>query len=151
MNPYGALIVDPGQTRVWTPRPDMPQVRYTERDGTTYIAPDTGALADELLSTVEATPRRTPRERYQSMLNKVLPDMLRAYHDYGQMPEWPRSLQAVLAYIAERDHDPTLTTMGGVDQVIRQGKALVAYLSETGARQQAEADSKMVTLNWSGH
>ena len=159
MNARGArlLITDVAQEKIWAEQTSVPYPMLTgikEIDDRAWDAfeAETAPIAYQAMrETLEPVVRRTPRERYEAMLNRVLPDMLKAYRENGQMPEWPRSLQAVLEHVAARDHDPTLIERGGVEQVIRQGKALVSYLVETGARQQAAQDYKKVALDYPGH
>jgi hypothetical protein len=144
MDPRGAriLITDKAQGRIWE--------EYVDPRDTSMGLPGMAQAVEAMRQTLPAHPRRTPRQRYESMLNKVLPDMLRMYRETGAA-RWPRSVQVVLDYLAEREHDPTLAQPGGVEQVIRQGKALVRYTSERSLNEQTERDRKKVTLDWSGH
>lgn len=144
MNTRGAriLITDPGTARIYE--------EYVDPTDTSMGLPGMAGAVQAMKETLPPIVRRTPRQRMESMLQKVLPDMLRAYQTTGKA-EWPTSLQKVLNDEAERLHDPSLAQPGGVEQVIRQGKALTQYLAETGARQQSAQDSKKVALDWSGH
>jgi hypothetical protein len=101
-----------------------------------------------LVDTTPQVVRRTPLQRTDSLTEKVLTDAMAFFRLNGR---WPKSAIDTLRTIAERDHDPSLTTDGGVEQFIRQGKALARYLAETGERKQAEQDSKRVVRNWAGH
>lgn len=139
------LIVDKARGKIWEEQVDPTDYSMGE------LVPGMAQAVQAMKETLPPVVRRDPRARYEAMLNRILPDMLRAYELTGEMPRWPDSLEAVLHYLAERDHDPTLEQTGGVEQVIRQGKAFVRYLAEQGARQQSAQDSKKVTLDWSGH
>lgn len=136
------LITDVGESRIWQ--------EYVDPGDVSMGLPGMAGAVQAMKDTLPNRPRRTPRERMESMLQRVLPQMLAAYKETGKA-EWPRSMQNVLDEIAKRDHDPTIAHAGDVEQVIRQGKALTRWLSETGARQQSLADYKQVTVEWAGH
>ena len=84
------------------------------------------------------------------MMQRVVRQAVESYRYTGRA-QWPQSVQRVLEDRAKIEHDPTLLNEGGVEQVIRQGKALARHLTETGVQKQRESDMKKVTLDWAGH
>lgn len=144
MNTRGArvLITDQNKGRIWE--------EYVDPRDVSMGLPGMAQAVAAMKETLPPIVRRNPRERFRSMLDKVLPQMLEQYRATGRC-RWPASVQRTLTEISLAQNDPTLTDEGGVEQVIRQGKALTQWLSETGERQQAAQDSRKVTLDWSGH
>lgn len=153
MNERGAklLITDMAQGRIWEAERDLELVRYTDADGSSYLAPAQEAVFEDMRSTVAPPTRRTPRERLEATMQPLVADALASYKATGRIV-WPRSAETALAHIAMLIHDPTITDdTGGAEQVIRQGKALALYITETGEMQQKHQDSKKTTLDWAGH
>jgi hypothetical protein len=143
MNARGAqiLIVDPAG-RIFE--------EYVDPRDISMGLPGMAQAVQAMKETLPVVTRRTPRERLEAMIRRVMPDMLEMYRVTGKA-EWPSSVREVLHYLAERDNDPSLEVAGGVADVIHQGKALMGWIAETGGRQQAAQDYKKVTLDWAGH
>lgn len=136
MNTSGArvLITDSTQGRVWEE-----YVRDPEEDADTVYQ----AMKD----TLDPVVRRTPKARYEAMLKRILEDAITSYSKTGRA-SWPASVQRVFQELAV--DDPTILNEGGIEQVIRQGKALARHVVETGENQQRAQDRKRTTLGWSG-
>src|SRR5215470_17460259 len=92
------LIVDKAQERIWEETVDP-------RDESMGL-PGMAQAVEAMRQTLPVRPRRTHRQRFESMFDKVLPDMLRMYRVAGRAA-WPTSAREALRYLADRDHDPS--------------------------------------------
>lgn len=144
MNPRGArvLITSTPDQKIWAEDVDPRDMSM----GLPGMAQAVAAMRETLPPVV----RRTPRERHRAFMEKVVKEAVQSYRVTGRI-EWPASALVAIKHQAAKEHDPTLLQDGGVEQIIRQGKALARYVTEQTVNRQKENDLKKVTLDWSGH
>lgn len=85
--------------------------------------------------------RRTPRERYKVLIDRLVADGLKSYRAYGY-PVWPKSVQDDLKALGWKEGDPRL---------YEQVEALARKYIEEGAQKQRAKDARKSTLDWHGH
>jgi hypothetical protein len=145
VNSQGAvLIVDPGQGRIWEAEKDIPLERFGS-----FRAPSMDGVFEDMKSTLPPVIRRSPRQRMESMMQRIVEQAVTSYRITGKA-QWPKSTLDTLGEIARKNNDPQLLKEGGIEQVIYQGKALARHLAEEGENRQKAQDSKRTTRNWSG-
>lgn len=138
MNPRGArVLITGGEERI-----------YEEHVADLETADE--QVYQAMRDTVPLPKRRTPEQRLQATMQPMVEQAVTSYTQTGRI-RWPRSAEVALAEIARLNNDPTLLQDGGVEQVIRQGKALARWIVERGEQQQKAQDRKKVTLDWAGH
>jgi len=85
--------------------------------------------------------RRTARERYKVLIDRLVADGMKTYRAYGY-PVWPKSVQDDLKALGWKEGDPRF-----YDQV----EALARKYIEEGANKQREKDAKVTSREWHGH
>lgn len=85
--------------------------------------------------------RRTPRERYLALLQRLRTEAEKSVQLHGRVI-WPASLQAELTALGWRAGNPDLAG---------QVEALARRMFEKAAHQQADSDRSKVTRDWHGH
>jgi len=104
-------------------------------------APTEEQMRAELTADLPPPIRRSARDRYRVLVNRLFAEGQRTYAQFGY-PVWPKSIQDELKTLGWTEGNPNL--QGQVEALARK------YIEE-GARIQKEKDSKKVTLDWSGH
>ena len=100
-----------------------------------------GHLVAKLNEGLPAVVRRTPRQRYDVLLQRLVQDGLKSYKAFGRV-EWPKSIQDELRVLGWKDGDPNFWG---------QAEALARKFIEEGANIQRAKDQRKVTLDWHGH
>ena len=118
------LITDMGQGRIWEEYVSGP-LNSAETHEKVYQA---------MRETSIPLKRPDPREHLESTMNHIVSQALASYKATGRV-RWPQSVERALGEIARDTNDPSLLSdQGGVEQVIKQGRAFARYITETGAK-----------------
>lgn len=104
-------------------------------------APTEEQMRAELSADLPPVVRRTARERYLVLLNRLAEEAKKSYQQFGYV-KWPDSLQNELKILGWRAGDPDLAG---------QVEALARRMFEKAHHQQAESDRHKVALDWHGH
>jgi hypothetical protein len=84
--------------------------------------------------TVTPLAKPDPRKHLEATMQHIVSQALASYKATGRV-RWPQSVERALGEIARSTNDPSLLSdQGGVEQVIKQGRAFARYITETGPK-----------------
>jgi hypothetical protein len=98
------------------------------------------AMVDRMMSGLPEPVRRTPVERYESLVRRLI-ETARATHIMFGHLKWPASVQRVLDDLGVKH------TASERDQIV----ALAKHYISKAENQQRHKDKKKVVLDWHGH
>jgi hypothetical protein len=108
------------------------------------------AAVERMKAALPPVVRRDPKERYRAVLEGISRAAIESYRRTGRII-WPASAERELKEIAWKTGDPTLTDLGGIDQLQRQVAALTRHVLETNEVSQKQQDGHRTTVDWTGH
>jgi len=122
--------IDPGDGARWN---------REHRPNQTYRVPD--SVVAKMHEGLPPVIRRTPRQRYKVLVDRLVQDGLKSYKAVGY-PVWPKSIQDELKTLGWKEGDPRL---------YEQVEALATKMIVAGENKQREKDARKVTRDWHGH
>lgn len=108
------------------------------------------ATIDKLFQGLPAVVRRTPRQRYESLVAQLGEYAYASIRKTGQI-HWPASIERELRILGWKDGDPRLNSIGTLEGAKRQIEDLAHKFTPEYANKLKEKDRKKVALDHSGH
>jgi hypothetical protein len=107
-------------------------------------------MVAELFRDLPPVLRRTPRQRYESLVAQLAEFAHASIRTTGQI-HWPASIERELKVLGWKDGDPRLESIGTLEGAKRQIEDLARKFTPEYANKLKEKDQKKVTLDHSGH
>ena len=108
------------------------------------------ATIAKLFSDLPPIVRRTPRQKYESLVQQLADYAIQSLRATGKV-HWPQSILLELKKLGWMDGDPRLDNLGTLEGAMKQIEDLAHKWTPEFANKQRAKDAKRTTLDWSGH